>query len=120
MDKLTDRTRQLMAERFGHDNVIALATLDGGFPAVRYVNAYFEDGSFYVVTWGGSNKLRQLRENPNASLAGEWFAAHCLGEDLGAFGETKNAAPAAKLRRVFSAWIDNGHSDLASPETSSL
>lgn len=38
----------LMDERFGKDNVLALATLEDGLPAVRYVNAYYERGAFYI------------------------------------------------------------------------
>lgn len=40
--------RDLMDERFGKDNVLALATLEDGLPAVRYVNAYYERGAFYI------------------------------------------------------------------------
>lgn len=36
---------RIMAERFGRDCVIALATV-GGEPFVRFVNAYYEGGSF--------------------------------------------------------------------------
>lgn len=32
MEKLNEETKKLMDERFGHDNVIALATQDGDMP----------------------------------------------------------------------------------------
>ena len=50
MDK-TERTKALevMNERFGHDTLISLATIDGNNPAVRIVNSYYENGAFY--TW---------------------------------------------------------------------
>lgn len=32
MEKLNEETKRLMDERFGHDNVIALATQDGDMP----------------------------------------------------------------------------------------
>ena len=48
--KLTPEISAIMDERFGHDNLIALATVDGDSPAVRTVNAYYEDGCFYGVT----------------------------------------------------------------------
>ena len=31
---------KIVEERFGKDNVIALGTIDGDYPAIRYVNAY--------------------------------------------------------------------------------
>jgi len=49
----------LMAERFGHDTLLSLATVDGGRPAVRIVNSNYEDGSFYTVTYALSNKVKK-------------------------------------------------------------
>ena len=72
----------ILQERFGKDSVVALATVENGRPQVRYVNACYENGAFYVITHGLSNKMRQLRENPEAALAGEWFTAHGRGYDL--------------------------------------
>ena len=40
----------VLQERFGRDTVIVLGTTDGDFPAIRYVNAYYEDGAVYVIT----------------------------------------------------------------------
>ena len=65
MEKLNQETKGLMDERFGHDSVIALATQDGDMPSVRYVNAYYEEGAFYVITYALSNKMRHLEKNPN-------------------------------------------------------
>ena len=53
----------ILEEKFGggKDNIIALATIaleptaDGKpRPVVRDVDAYYEDGVFYVITWGES------------------------------------------------------------------
>ena len=59
----------LLRERFGRDNILALATVENGRPQVRYVNAYYENGAFYAITHGLSNKMRQLRENPGARIS---------------------------------------------------
>lgn len=58
MEKLTDTTKALMDERFGHDSIISVATTETGIPHVRNVDAYYEDGSFYVITYALSNKMR--------------------------------------------------------------
>ena len=71
MEKLTSESKALMEERFGRDSIIALATMDGERPYVRYVNAYYEDGAFYVITYGLSNKMRQLKKNDNV-VYGKW------------------------------------------------
>lgn len=114
---MNEQAARIMAERFGRDCVIALATVGGGEPFVRYVNAYYEDGSFYVITHGLSRKMRQLRERPSAAIAGEWFTRRAAAHDEGWFGDEKYAALAAKLRRVFAQWIDNGHNDFSDRNT---
>lgn len=117
MEKLNSESRQLMAERFGGDRIIALATMDDEKPYVRYVNAYYENKAFYIITYGLSNKMKQLEKNPNVAIAGDWFTAHGKGENLGFFGRKENSEIAEKLREVFSAWIDNGHNDFNDENT---
>ena len=51
MEKLNDITEKIMNERFGKDNVISLATAENNVPYVRSVNAYYENGTFYVITY---------------------------------------------------------------------
>ena len=76
-----------MIERFGKDSIIALATTVGGTPYVRYVNAFYSDGAFYVLTYGLSNKMKQIEANPIVAIAGDWFTAHGKGINLGYFGK---------------------------------
>lgn len=116
-EKLSPVTISLMNERFGHDNLIALATVDGGRPAVRAVNTYYEDGSFYVITHALSGKMRQLAENPEAAICGDWFTAHGIGENIGHPRDEKNTALMEKLRCAFREWLGNGHTNEDDPNT---
>ena len=117
MEKLTSKTERLMTERFGKDTVIALATTEDGVPYVRYVNAFYEDGAFYIITHALAGKMKQLGKNPAAAIAGEWFTAQGTGINLGYFGKQENREIAEKLRKAFAAWIDNGHNDFADENT---
>ncbi len=117
MEKLTVTTSALMDERFGKDNVIALATVDGQSPAVRYVNAFYQNGAFYVITYGLSHKMCQIEKNPAVSIAGDWFTAKGKGIDLGWFRTPENSDLAKTLRTAFSEWIDNGHNDFDDENT---
>lgn len=117
MEKLTDKTKQIMAERFGKDNVVALATAEAGKPYVRSVNAFYEDGAFYVITYALSGKMKQIAQNPEVAICGEWFTAHGVGANLGYFGKRENADMAQKLRKAFASWIDNGHNDFEDENT---
>ncbi len=117
METNRQEAERILEERFGKDQVIALATISGQLPSVRYVNTYYADGAFYIITYGLSNKMRQLAENPAAGIAGEWFTGHGRAENLGWFGKEENREIAAKLREVFAEWIDNGHNDFSDPNT---
>jgi len=73
----------ILTQRFGKDSLIALATVAGGIPHVRTVDAVYVDGAFYVVTYSLSGKMRQIEQNPMVAISGEWFTAHGMGENLG-------------------------------------
>ena len=107
----------LMDERFGHDTLLSVATIDGSRPAVRIVNSYYEDGAFYTVTYALSNKMKQIDNNPEVAICGEWFTAHGVGENLGWVRDEKNAEMMSKLRTAFAEWYDNGHTNENDPST---
>lgn len=112
MTKQTAKTRELMTGRFGHDTLLSVATVDEkGLPHVRIVDALYEDGAFYSVTYTLSNKMKQIKNNPAVAVCGEWFTAHGIGENLGWVKAEKNAEMMKKMRAAFAAWYDNGHTD---------
>ena len=111
MEKLTKEIDAILLERFGKDSIIALATAIDNIPYVRNVDAFYENGAFYVLTHGLSGKMKQIEENPTVALSGEWFTAQGKGVHLGYFGKADNTRIAEKMMDVFSAWIDNGHND---------
>ncbi len=107
----------ILAERFGRDTLISLATVEGHRPTVRVVNGYFEGGSFYVVTHALSGKMQQIKNAPDVAVCGEWFTAHGIGENIGHPCDKHNTALMTKLREVFAAWYSNGHTDESDPDT---
>lgn len=117
MEKLTVELEKVMRERFGKDSLIALATSENNIPHVREVDGFYENGSFYVITYATSNKMVQINENPTIAISGEWFTAHGEGINLGYFRKTDNEAIAEKLKTAFAVWIDNGHNDFEDENT---
>jgi len=113
---------KLLEEKFGNgkDNIISLATIARELgangksrPVVREVDAYYEDGAFYVVTYGKSNKVQQILQNSEVAVAvgGEWFTAIGIGENLGWVLDPKNTEIRTKLRTVFAAWYDMANNE---------
>lgn len=113
---------KLLDEKFGNgkDNIISLATIarepgaDGSpRPVVRGVDAYYEDGVFYVTTHAKSNKMQQIAKNPEVSISSstEMFTASGTGENLGWVLDPKNATLRNKLRTTFAAWYDMANNE---------
>lgn len=107
----------MLSERLGRDTLLSVATMDGDRPSVRIVDGYYEDGSFYSVTYALSNKMRQIAVNPEVAVCGEVLAGHGVGENLGHPHDERNVALMVTLRDAFSQWYDNGHTDESDPHT---
>lgn len=116
-NKIDPKALAILAERFGHDTLLSLATMDCNRPTVRIVNSYYEDGAFYTVTYALSNKMKHIGKNPEIAICGEWFTAHGIGENLGWVRDERNAEIMSKLRTAFAQWYDNGHTNESDPNT---
>ena len=112
----------ILEEKFGNskDNIIGLATIalepsaDGKpRPVVRDVDAYYEDGVFYVVTYAKSTKMQQIAKNNEVAIAVcfEWFTSNGIGENLGWVLDLKNAELRTKLRTAFAKWYDMANNE---------
>ncbi len=113
---------QLLEKLFGNgkDNIIALGTIaretnSNGQPrpVVRGVDAYYEDGVFYVTTNRKSNKMQQIELNPAVSIASftEMFTASGIGKNMGWILDPKNADLRNKLRTAFAPWYDSANNE---------
>lgn len=113
---------KLIEEKFGNgkDNIISLATIarepganGSPRPVVRSVDAYYEDGAFYVVTHAKSNKAEQITQNSEVSVSGclEMFTANGVGENLGWVLDPRNAEIRTKLRTAFADWYDMANNE---------
>jgi len=102
---------KIMTERFGKDSLIAIATTDGERMHNRMVDAYFEDGVFYVSTYALSNKVKQVESNPEVAVcAVDWFSGHGNARNLGWVLKPENAGIRTKLREAFE-WYDHANNE---------
>jgi len=112
-----EKGMEILEEKFGNnkDNVLGLATIalepnaDGKpRPVVRDVDAFYEDGAFYVVTYAKSSKMQQIQQNSEIAIAVNfaWFTASGIGENLGWVMKPENAEIRTKLRKAFEKWYD--------------
>ncbi|MBQ4075782.1 MAG: pyridoxamine 5'-phosphate oxidase family protein [Clostridia bacterium] len=117
MEKVSPEIKEILKERFGRDSLIALATLDGEWPSVRTVNAVYEEGAFYVITYALSGKMGQIEKCPRVAVSGEWFTARGMGENLGHVLQPRHHQIMEKLRSAFASWYGNGHVNEQDPHT---
>lgn len=99
-----DKTMTVMGELFARDCQFALATAKDNVPSVRIIDTYYDAGSFYIVTYGESRKVKEMEANPMVSLCGNLYrfagTAHRIGHPL----EPQNKEIRERLIGAFSAW----------------
>lgn len=120
MNKYEEAMKNL-DEKFGNkDNLISLSTIarfpnaDGkSRPAARIVDAYYEDGAYYTVTYATSSKMQQIAQNPEVAVCVivENFTANGIGENLGWVCDEKNKDIMAKVRVIFEKWYNEANND---------
>lgn len=96
---------QILSKVFGRDYQFALATAADNVPSIRFVDTYYENGCFYIVTYRSTRKMREILTNPNVALHGRTMhnfqgKATCMGHPL----EPQNAAIRERLIEVFRPW----------------
>lgn len=113
---------KLIEERCGNykDNTISLATIalepnanGAPRPYNRDLDAFYEDGVFYVTTWGKSLKIQQIAKNPEVafSVYNQWFSGNGIGENLGWVLDPKNEEIRDKVRKAFAFWYDSANNE---------
>lgn len=120
MSKYEEAMKRLEEQVGNKDGLICLSTIarepgaDGrSRPAARIVDAYYEDGAFYTVTYATTNKMLEIAENPEVAVCiiVENFTADGIGENLGWVCDEKNTEMMAKLRSIFAAWYSDANND---------
>lgn len=95
------------------DLVLSIATIaedEHGklIPFVRNIDAYYENGVFYVTTYALSKKIKQIEKNNEVAFSTlfEGISGNGIGENLGWIKDPKNGEIREKLRKVFAEWYD--------------
>lgn len=105
----------LLDERCGNfkDNLISLATVaineyEKPVPYTRDVDAFYEDGCFYIMTLNDSLKIKQIEKNNNVAftVCGEWVSGNGIATNLGYVMKPENAELRLKVREAFKMWYE--------------
>ncbi|MDD3213403.1 MAG: pyridoxamine 5'-phosphate oxidase family protein [Eubacteriales bacterium] len=116
----------VMNTLFAKDYQFALATTHGSVPSLRYVDACYIDGYFYVVTYATSQKAREIADNPSVALCSRTlYSFRGSAENIGHPLKPENQAIRARLINAFEPWYfrhnDEGNESMCylriTPET---
>ena len=97
---------ELMKQQLGHNVVISLATCTENGVNVRNVNAYYKDGSFYVVTHMFTQKMKDIDRKSNVAICKDLMCSQGIGETLGNPKSEQNEMLTKELREVFVEFYD--------------
>ncbi len=107
-----DEAIKIMTERFSNDSLIAVATTDGKRMYNRILDAYYQDGAFYITSNALSNKVKQIADYPDVAIcAVEWFSGHGVAKNLGWILKPENLEIREKLREAFAEWYDKANNE---------
>lgn len=96
---------KLMEKLFSRDYQFAMATTADNIPSLRFIDAYFNNGAFYAVTYANTHKVKEIAVNPNVALCsrkGYSFSgkAYNIGHPL----LPENSEIRSKLINAFESW----------------
>ena len=111
------QANKILYERFKSGQLIALATSEDNKPYVRAVNAYYENGAFYIMTDASSGKMKQMEKNPEVAICGQLLNARGIAENIGHVLKPEHKELMKTLRIALAEWYSYGHVDEEDPNT---
>ena len=108
---------KILKERFRTGQLIALATSEDNKPYVRAVNAYYEDGVFYIMTDASSGKMKQMEKNPEVAICGQLLNARGFAENIGHVLKPEHEELMKTLRVALAEWYSYGKVNEEDPNT---
>ena len=108
---------QILSERFNHHHLIFMATSLNNVPSIRALTPYYENGSFYVITDAKSKKMDEISKNPMVAIAGPWFNASAIANNLGYILKQENQHLYTQLKTYCQSWFELGKVDVYDENT---
>jgi general stress protein 26 len=99
-----EKALQVMNELFAKDYQFAMATVKGNTPSVRFIDTFFENGSFYVVTYSKSQKVQEVKDNSQVSLCNKLYRFSGNACNIGHPLLSENKSIRENLIKVFEPW----------------
>ncbi|HCF37647.1 MAG TPA: pyridoxamine 5-phosphate oxidase [Thermosipho africanus] len=99
-----ERSLNILEELFARDYQFALATSNDNIPSVRFVDTFYDDCAFYIVTYAKSKKVKEIEKNPEISMCNKLYRFSGIARNIGHPLLEENHAIRQKLIKVFEPW----------------
>ncbi len=99
-----EKSLSILKELFGKDCQFSLATACDNVPSLRVVDVYYENSSFWIVTYSKSNKVRDIESNPHVALCNFLYSFSGKAYNVGHPLKEKNKVMRDKLIEIFEPW----------------
>lgn len=95
-----EQALHVATELFSQNVVFAMATNGSQVPSVRMIDAYYEDGVFYMITHGETQKVQEIEVNPVVALTKDMHRFIGEAENLGHPFKPENREIRIKLKKA--------------------
>ena len=98
------KSLQVLEELFAKDYQFAFATSKDNIPSVRFVDTFYDNGVFYIVSYGKSQKVKEIEINSEVSMCNQLYRFSGTAYNIGHPLRSENHAIREKLIKVFEPW----------------
>ena len=108
-----EKSLNILKELFAKDYQFALATSSDNTPSVRFVDTFYDDDAFYIVTYAKSQKVMDIEKNPKISFCNQMYRFSGTACNIGHPLSKENHDIREKLIKVFEPWyfLHNNEND---------
>jgi Uncharacterized stress protein (general stress protein 26) len=108
-----EKSLKVLKELFAKDYQFALATSKDNIPSVRFIDTFYDNGAFYIVSYAKSQKVKEIEDNPEISMCNKLYRFSGKAYNIGHPLLEVNQEIREKLIKVFEPWYfaHNNESD---------
>ncbi|WP_242878777.1 pyridoxamine 5'-phosphate oxidase family protein [Clostridium beijerinckii] len=92
---------------FAKDYQFALATSNDNIPSVRFVDTFYDNGAFYIVSYAKSQKVQEIEKDNKISMCNKLYHFTGIAHNIGHPLLEKNYGIREKLIKAFEPWYLN-------------
>ena len=99
-----EKSLNVLKELFGKDYQFALATSNDNVPSVRFIDTFYDNGAFYIVSYAKSQKVNEIEKNSEISMCNKLYRFNGNASNIGHPLLEENSAIREKLINAFEPW----------------